>query len=63
VRERRLAGPYRFSRIGYGIGALSDRTLSVRLSELESHGIMERRAHRSLILMVITCKSNCRQFI
>jgi DNA-binding HxlR family transcriptional regulator len=38
-----LDGPRRFSEIGAGIGLLSDRTLSARLSEMERQGIVERR--------------------
>lgn len=38
-----LGGPRRFSEIAARIGVLSDRMLSVRLGELEAHGIVERR--------------------
>ncbi len=38
-----LRRPCRFSEIGAYIGLVSDRTLSVRLGELEAHGIIERR--------------------
>jgi DNA-binding HxlR family transcriptional regulator len=38
-----LRHPRRFSEIGACIGLVSDRTLSVRLGELEAYGIVERR--------------------
>lgn len=38
-----LDGPCRFSEFAAHIGVLSDRTLSVRLGELEARGIVERR--------------------
>src|SRR5689334_15352319 len=36
-------GPLRFSEIGERIGAIGDRMLSLRLKELESLGLLERR--------------------
>jgi DNA-binding HxlR family transcriptional regulator len=38
-----LEGPRRFSEIGSRVASLSDRTLSVRLGELEDCGIIQRR--------------------
>jgi DNA-binding HxlR family transcriptional regulator len=38
-----LEAPLRFSQIAAAIPEISDRTLSLRLKELESHGVVMRR--------------------
>lgn len=38
-----LEGPCRFSEIAAAAGMMSERTLSARLSDLEAHGIIQRR--------------------
>jgi DNA-binding HxlR family transcriptional regulator len=40
-------GPMRFSEIAHAVPDLSDRLLSERMKELESHGIVERRVSAS----------------
>jgi DNA-binding HxlR family transcriptional regulator len=43
IVEALLPAPRRFSEIAHSIPQISDRLLSIRLRELESEGIVERR--------------------